>query len=544
MYDRSLVEIAEFAALSDAALEDQARGWAQAEAAASARKHAAMAELFTRATDTPTADERRWWFVDPDAAVGAQLGAAQGITAWAALHQAQRGVALRDRLPRVNEVFAAGLVSELIVRNICWSTALMLDPDKLVVIDAELAAQITGWGRLTLKEIDNTIDDLILKHDPGSFRRGRASRRGRYFDIGSPGDAPGVLSVNGRLQAHLGAALDARINDLVEGVCPQDPRTINQLRHDAIGAILDNTTLACECDDPDCARGRQQSPRGHLMVHVIATQDTVTAAQHATTGNAAPTPDAEPAAEPAGEPAGAETDCDAEPLTVTEFTETSSETPPAFIAPQEEPLDRVAPAVMFGGGVLPAYALAEIINAATIRPVIHPGDAAPEDRYIPSQALADFVRCRDLTCRFPGCDKPADRCDIDHTVPYPHGPTHASNLKCLCRFHHLLKTFWIGPRGWSDRQQPDGTIVWTSPSGREYTTVPASSRRLSITELAKPTGELNLPTTPVPTADPDLRGLKMPKRRRTRAQNLARTIVAERKLNDDLVAEHNKPPPF
>ena len=36
----------------------------------------------------------------------------------------------------------------------------------------------------------------------------------------------------------------------------------------------------------------------------------------------------------------------------------------------------------------------------------------------------------------------------------------------------------------------------------------------------------------------------MPKRRRTRAQHLARRIQAERKLNDDHVAERNKPPPF
>ena len=40
------------------------------------------------------------------------------------------------------------------------------------------------------------------------------------------------------------------------------------------------------------------------------------------------------------------------------------------------------------------------------------------------------------------------------------------------------------------------------------------------------------------------RGMKMPKRRRTRAQNTAKAKAAERKLNDALVAEHNKPPPY
>jgi len=40
-------------------------------------------------------------------------------------------------------------------------------------------------------------------------------------------------------------------------------------------------------------------------------------------------------------------------------------------------------------------------------------------------------------------------------VPYPLGPTHPSNLKCLCRKHHLVKTFW----GWRDQQLPDGTVT-------------------------------------------------------------------------------------
>jgi hypothetical protein len=32
------------------------------------------------------------------------------------------------------------------------------------------------------------------------------------------------------------------------------------------------------------------------------------------------------------------------------------------------------------------------------------------------------------------------------------------------RYHHLLKTFYAG-FGWKDRQFPDGTIVWTAPTG-------------------------------------------------------------------------------
>jgi hypothetical protein len=39
-----------------------------------------------------------------------------------------------------------------------------------------------------------------------------------------------------------------------------------------------------------------------------------------------------------------------------------------------------------------------------------------------------------MTCRFPGCDHPAEFADIDHTNAYAAGGlTHASNLKWLTR---------------------------------------------------------------------------------------------------------------
>jgi hypothetical protein len=106
------------------------------------------------------------------------------------------------------------------------------------------------------------------------------------------------------------------------------------------------------------------------------------------------------------------------------------------------------------GGAHPL--LAELIaNGATVKPIPSPG-VEPEPRYRPSAGLAAFVRMRDMTCMFPGCHRPAEYCDVDHTRPYPGGATHTSNTKCLCRHHHLLKTHWTG---WADYQLPDGTVV-------------------------------------------------------------------------------------
>jgi hypothetical protein len=101
----------------------------------------------------------------------------------------------------------------------------------------------------------------------------------------------------------------------------------------------------------------------------------------------------------------------------------------------------------------------------------------------------------------------------------------------------LLKTFWTA---WRDKQLLGGAVVWTSPTGQQYTTRPGS--RLLFPSLCVPTGEL----LPAPKLDrpPGDRGVMMPRRRRTREQDRARRIDAERALNASHVAERNKPPPF
>ena len=87
--------------------------------------------------------------------------------------------------------------------------------------------------------------------------------------------------------------------------------------------------------------------------------------------------------------------------------------------------------------------------------------------YRPPVGLDDHVRARDVTCRFPGCQQPARRCDLDHTEAYPAGPTSQDNLGALCRHHHRLKH----ETDWTLRQH-QGTFTWTSPTGRTYTRAP------------------------------------------------------------------------
>ena len=196
-----------------------------------------------------------------------------------------------------------------------------------------------------------------------------------------------MAGVWGSLPVIDAVAVDDRLDAVAATVCREDPRTKVQRRADALVAMAaGHSHLACGCARPDCPASGQVKPLAQVVIQVIAEQGSV---------------------------------------------EGRSEHP-GYLA---------------GFGPIPAPLLRELAATAKLKPLAVPCPAA-EPGYRPSAVQAEFVRCRDLTCRFPGCEAPAQVCDIDHTIPYPVGPTHPSNLKLLCRFHHLLKTFWGGPHGW------------------------------------------------------------------------------------------------
>ncbi|MEL7978086.1 DUF222 domain-containing protein [Isoptericola sp. F-RaC21] len=103
--------------------------------------------------------------------------------------------------------------------------------------------------------------------------------------------------------------------------------------------------------------------------------------------------------------------------------------------------------------------------------------------YTVPTALRAYLRARDDGCRFPGCTRPAERCDIDHTVAWADGGrTVADNLAHLCRRHHTVKH----ETRWQARQDPDGTLVWTSPTGRVSRDPVADPVDLTGRELVPP----------------------------------------------------------
>ena len=88
--------------------------------------------------------------------------------------------------------------------------------------------------------------------------------------------------------------------------------------------------------------------------------------------------------------------------------------------------------------------------------------------YRPPPELARHVIARDQHCAFPGCQRSAARCDLDHRIPYPVGCTSAENIQPLCRQHHRLKH----QSGWQVSDGADGSSQWLAPTGHRYTSTP------------------------------------------------------------------------
>ncbi len=121
---------------------------------------------------------------------------------------------------------------------------------------------------------------------------------------------------------------------------------------------------------------------------------------------------------------------------------------------------------------------------------------AAKDGYTPSAEQQRFVHTRDRTCRFPTCGQRVGWADADHVVPHAcGGPTDCTNLCCLCRSHHRLKTF---ARGWRFTMRDDGTLTVTTPSGITRTTRPPGMRPPPPTPDPPPDG----PAPPDPDDEP------------------------------------------
>ncbi len=316
-----------------------------------------MAEIFARRTGLAAAERELWW-IDPDAAVAAELAAALNVSAGLALHQTNRGVALRDRLPRVAALFEAGLLSDLLVRTIVSRTYLIEDAAAMAAVDADLAERVTRWGALSVKKTEHAIDELVERHDPGAVRRTVSASAQETVVFGCPTDVAGVTTIWARLNSPDAALMEHNVEAMAHSVCDADPRSADQRRAHALAARANGTAFGCRCGDPDCSGGVPgDAPARNAVIYAVADEHTLDAATN---------PPAEAAAEPEPEP---------EPEPGPERRESPQARPkPAYRVRRRHHADR---AVGCGGGARPDPAGApsrRVLGTRTgLRAVTHAG---------------------------------------------------------------------------------------------------------------------------------------------------------------------------
>ncbi len=102
-----------------------------------------------------------------------------------------------------------------------------------------------------------------------------------------------------------------------------------------------------------------------------------------------------------------------------------------------------SPGVTTWGDVVPAASVRRLLEHSVIRPaVMSAGEVVSLGRRVrlASDAQWHALVARDGGCRWPGCELPAEWCDVDHFVPWEDGgATDLNNLWLLCRHHHTEK---------------------------------------------------------------------------------------------------------
>uniref|UniRef100_UPI002FCAFB31 DUF222 domain-containing protein n=1 Tax=Aeromicrobium sp. TaxID=1871063 RepID=UPI002FCAFB31 len=161
---------------------------------------------------------------DPTLSVIGEVGMARNISPSAAGTQVGLALGL-ERLPRVKELFAAGRISEQVVRAVVRESV-SLATDDFVVLDGEIAPQLPG---LTHVQAGQLTARAVIRIDADAAReRAQLNRADQRVSMFPDTDGVAILQVRGPAEQILAAhsALDRHARALHAA---GDDRTIGQI---------------------------------------------------------------------------------------------------------------------------------------------------------------------------------------------------------------------------------------------------------------------------------------------------------------------------
>jgi len=416
----------------------------------------------------------------------AHIAVVQGVPAWTAERSLNRAEALAADLPEVLEALSTGRIGTTHVEVIADQT-LRITPRAIPAPDETDPAAVDTWFRsvaaeeravkASRNELGRKLLDyadgqnpaavrakakrLLEKYDPESFsKRSRRGIDGRFFRIDPGSDGMAYLTV--LLEAAKAEAIYDRVHQHAEalkngaegdgggddggddgGEAPES-RTLDQLRTD----VFSDQMLA----------GPYGSGLENVQAHVTVT---VPATLLPGLGDARPvaagsaTAGSSPSASAPGGPATR-----------------ASNVGQLLLPPGSD-----VPTVQRLGAIDQDSAATLMSNAPSWwRILTDPFDGAiidwAHERYNPTPAQRRALAQRDHTCRTPGCNRQAARCEPDHTIEWQDGgTTDLGNLALLCKRCHRLKSLGILTMA----QLPNGTMVVSTLWGTTRQSVPEAA---------------------------------------------------------------------
>ena len=178
-----------------AALLDRICAATRAENRAAAAQLGAIGDLFGYRLSRCSENED--WAIDTMEAVAAEVAAALRISQGLAASRLRYARALRERLPKVADIFHAGDIDYRMFQTLVYRTDLITDPDVLAAVDAELAVNVVRWPSMTQGRLAGQVDKIVAKADADAMRRRKERQADREIWIGDVGD--GTSEIHGSL---------------------------------------------------------------------------------------------------------------------------------------------------------------------------------------------------------------------------------------------------------------------------------------------------------------------------------------------------------
>lgn len=174
---------APFIGVGDTVVVDAITAASRQQNASCAQELAAIGELYARRAPEDDAD-RANWAVDGHENVVAEVSAALRISRGRARGRLRYAIALRERLPRVAEVFARGDIDFRLIATVVYRTELVEDPVLIAKLDAAVARHAHKWMRLSGPKLAERVDMWIARFDPAGRRIPGLRNEDRYVEIG------------------------------------------------------------------------------------------------------------------------------------------------------------------------------------------------------------------------------------------------------------------------------------------------------------------------------------------------------------------------